>query len=444
MNPSEKALIIIPAMILIMVSCGSRPDISTYQSVLKADTCLHDASHTYFVYIPAHSSDCETMPLVIIIDPHGSGSFAINHFIEAAETYKFILGASNLVRNNYADYNRAIEVLAGDIKARYPAGDKTYLAGFSGGARMVLAYAQSHDINGVLACGALAAPDQLKSIKAYVYALSGKADFNFPEVAHFILNETDRPSNLQLQLAGELHQWPSSEDLSQGLGWLYLNDKLSDTKCIPLKTVLKDFSEKGKNLADSLLSSRQYIQMKLICLNMLEIQDLPDRQYFKDHVESMIGSQALNDEISQLRKSLQFEYKVREAYYNALTSKETDWWNREMNELNSRIEASKDMNMNFALKRIKAFLGIICYSVTNNALRSNDLNNAGKTLEIYKMVEPRNPDMFFFFALYSLRTGNEELVSGYIRDALENGFTDTMQIKKEFPVTFWKNILPDN
>ncbi|HJX70880.1 MAG TPA: hypothetical protein VJ346_02980, partial [Bacteroidales bacterium] len=154
--------------------------------------------------------------------------------------------------------------------------------------------------------------------------------------------------------------------------------------------------------------------------------------------------QALNDEISQLRKSLQFEYKVREAYYNALTSKETDWWNREMNELNSRIEASKDMNMNFALKRIKAFLGIICYSVTNNALRTNDLNNAGKTLEIYKMVEPRNPDMFYFFALYSLRTGNEELVSGYIRDALENGFTDTMQIKKEFPVTFWKNILPDN
>ena len=309
---------------------------------------------------------------------------------------------------------------------------------------MVLSFAQDHEISGVLACGALGAPAQIKSIKAYVYALAGVADFNFPEFAHFILNEPDKPTNLKLQLAGELHQWPSSEDLSQALGWLYLNNRTSDAKCISLTEILKSFSAKGKNMADSLSRNAQYIQMKLICQNMLEIQNLPDRQYFKDSLESVMNSRALNHEMTQLRKSLQFEEKVREAYYNALASKETEWWSREIKELNSGIEDSQDQNMKFAFKRIKAFLGIICYSVVNNILRTNDLHHAGKMLEIYRMVEPQNPDMFYFFALYSFKTGKEELVPGYLRDALENGFTDTLQIRNEFPAAFLENILPDN
>ncbi len=443
MHPSMKEFIIIPAMILFMVSCGSRPETSVIGSVLKADTCLHDNSHTYFIYIPEHSAGCETMPVVAIIDPHGSGSYAISHFIEAAEKYKFILSASNQIRNNYPDYREAIEVLMNDIRDKYPAGAETYLAGFSGGARMVLSYAQDHEISGVLACGALGPSAQIKSIKAYVYALAGMADFNFPEFAYFILNEQDKPANLKLQLAGETHEWPSSEDLSQALGWLYLNNRPSDTKCISVTETLKSFSAKGKEMADSLTCRRHYIQMKLICQNMLEIQNLPDRQYFKDSLESIMNSRALTHEITQLRKSLQFEEKVRQAYYHALASKETDWWSREIKELNSGIEDSHDNNRKFALMRIKAFLGIICYSVTNNIFQTNDLQHAGKILEIYSMIEPKNPDMSYFSALYSLKTGKEELVSGYLRDALENGFSDTMQIKKEFPAAFLENILPD-
>jgi pimeloyl-ACP methyl ester carboxylesterase len=444
MNSCKKTLIIFPVITLILVSCGNRPGTSLYQSVLKADTCNENINHTYYVYVPSHSSACALMPLVIIIDPHGSGGYAIKNFIEAAEAYKFVLGASNFIRNNDTEYIRDIGLLIDDMKNKYPAGNKVYLAGFSGGARMALSYAQGHQINGVLACGALATPKQLETVKTRIFALSGRADFNFPEVANFILNESEKPSNLKIQLAGELHQWPSSEDLTQALGWLFLSDVPSDTKCISFKTILRDFSAKGKKLVDSLSDDKQYIQMKMICGNMLELQNLPDKKYFKDKAESMINLRAVNDEISQLRKSLQFEYRVREAYYNALSSKDLEWWKREVDVLNSKIEAGNDVNMQFALKRIKAFLGIVCYTLTNNALQTNDLINAGKMLEIYRLVEPQNPDMFFFFALYSLKTGREDLIAGYLKNALENGYTDTPQIKKEFPAGVWRKIVSDD
>lgn len=442
MNIFKETFVILPAIILILLSCGNRPAITYYQPVLRTDTCKKDDNHTYSVYIPSHTSECELMPLVIIIDPHGSGSYAIRHFVRAAETYKFILGASNLVRNNYSGYTRAIEILIEDMKDQYPIGEEIYLAGFSGGARMVLSFARGYQIDGVLACGALAEKDQLVALKANVYALSGRADFNFPEVANFILNESEKPSNLGIQLTSELHQWPSPNDISLGLGWLYLSDMPADTKCISKSALLKDYAATGKRLVDSLLQDDQYIQIKMVCHNMLEIKDLPERHYFKETAESVDNDPALLAEISQLRKSLQFEFRIREAYYNAFGSKDIVWWTREINDLNTRIEDTKDLTMQFALKRIKAFLGIICYSLTNNALRKNDMHTAAKTLEIYQLVEPVNADMFYFFALYYLKTGKEYLISEYIKAALENGFSDTILMKREFPAVVWKDILP--
>ena len=442
MNIFKRTIVILPAIILILVSCGNRPSITSHQSVLRTDTCKKDDNHTYSVYIPSHTSECELMPLVIIIDPHGSGGYAIRHFMDAAESYKFILGASNLVRNNYSGYTRAIELLIEDMKDKYPIDDEIYLAGFSGGARMVLSFARDHQLNGVLACGALAPKDHLDAINTSIYALSGRADFNFPEVADFIINETDKPSNLKIQLAGELHQWPSPKDISQALGWLYLSDMPADTKCISKSAILKDYAATVKKLVDSLLRNDQYIQIKMLCHNMLGIKDLPERHYFIETAESVDNDPALLAEISQLRKSLQFEYRIRKAYYNAFGSKDIVWWTREINDLNTRIEDSKDLTMQFALKRIKAFLGIVCYSLTNNALGTNDLNTAAKTLEIYKLVEPANPEMFHFFALYHLKTGKENLIADYIKAALESGFSDTILIKKEFPAAVWKNFLP--
>ncbi len=442
MNSYQKSFFIVPAVILIFISCGSKPEMTTHQSVLKTDTCNRNENHTYFVYIPEHSAECELMPLVIIIDPHGSGGFAIQHFIEAAERYKLILGASNLVRNNFPGYVRAIGGLIDDMRDQYPVSDEIYLAGFSGGARMVLSFAQDHQVNGILACGALAERDQLEEIKTSIYAVSGWADFNFPEAANLILNESDKPSNLEIHLTGELHQWPSSEDIKQALGWLYLNNRPAGAKCISDKAVLKDFAARGKDLIDSLLKYNQYIQIKMFCKAMLEIEDLPDRRYFREILETALQHPELLEEMSQLRKSLQFEYRVREAYYHALDAKDALWWKREIDELNSRIERGDDQIMQYALKRIKAFLGIVCYSLANNALRTNDLNAAEKILAIYKLAEPENPDMFYFYALYYLKTGRDDDISTSIKNSLDYGFSDTSQIRKEFPAVFWKDILP--
>lgn len=443
MKHSEKAIIVIPLIVMILVSCGNRSGTSPVKPVLTTDTCATNLNNTYAIYIPEHTAGCEKMPLVVIIDPHGSGNFAVERFISAANSYKFILGASNLVKNNFPDYIRAIEQLIQDIRNKHQVTDEIYLAGFSGGARMALSYAHSHTVDGVLACGALASGEQLSSLNTTVFAISGMADFNFPEMAQFILDEKKKPSNLRIHLDGDLHEWPSSKDISYALGWFYLKKNRTAAKCIKLKSMMDTYVQLVKKLTDSLSLARQYLQVKMICQNLVDIENIPDRKYFEDLLSRTENNPGLRDELAHLGKSLQFEYRVREAYYNAIYSHDTIWWKKEINDLNEKSNDSSDLMMQYAYKRIRAFLGIMCYSLANNTIRSGDLKTAEKILKLYRLTEPENPDMFYFYALYELKKGNSGMATRYLKDAFDKGYTDKIQIDKDFPVSVRKAVRID-
>jgi hypothetical protein len=61
--------------------------------------------------------------------------------------------------------------------------------------------------------------------------------------------------------------------------------------------------------------------------------------------------------------------------------------------LNSKINTEKDEFMQLAYKRIKGFLGILCYSMCERFSTENDAGNLEKALTVYQMAEPKNPDV---------------------------------------------------
>ncbi|MFO7657364.1 MAG: hypothetical protein R6W78_09870 [Bacteroidales bacterium] len=403
------------------------------KSFAGIEACNANSIHKYSVYIPSRNGHCNNMPLVLVLDPQGSGNFAIKHFIPFAEKYKCILVASHLIRNNYSGYVQALEMLIVDATQKFTAGGNMYIAGFSGGARMALTFAQSHSVDGVLACGALGTSDQLSEIKTNVYAFTGIADFNFPEAAIYILNKESKPSTLHLELAGEMHQWPSADDISRGLGSLILNNSDKNNHCIDNKRQLKNLSDRYKITGDSLLKQNLLINASLVYENALNIKDLPLQKYFRQQLALITQNMELKNQLAGLQKSLQFEFKVRDAYFNALKVRDKTWWTIELADIEKQISENKDYMMRNAYRRIKAFLGIVCFSLTNNALRAEDLITAGKILPIYRILEPENPEMFYFSALYEMKTGNETEVKTNLRKALDAGFSNSEIMHNDFP-----------
>jgi hypothetical protein len=403
------------------------------QAILKTEVCKKDSNNTYSLYIPSHEKDCGSMPLVVILDPKGMGNTAIQKFIKGSESYKCILAASNLVKNNYTDFVQAIETLVYDAKEKYPVGTKIYLVGFSGAARMALNMAQMRKVNGVLVSGALTLEDEVKSMNTNVYAIFGLGDFNLHEAANFFLNPQGYPANLKLELTNENHEWPSSSSLNRGLGLLILSDYPRESTCIKKSTILKEYSADCKNLVDTLIQGGDYLNAYFISLNLQLLKDLPEKKYFISTYKELKTNPKLENQISQIRKSMQMEFKARDAYSKAFSTSTSEWWIKEVTEINKQIDLEKDKYKLFAFKRIRAFLGIMCYSLTNNNLNNNNLKEAAKNLGLYKLVEPKNPDMFYFTALYLLKSGTQDSISEYLQKAIDAGYVDRKKIIDNFP-----------
>lgn len=431
-NPQIIVISLFFCFSILSFSCNSNHT-ELQPAILKTEVCKKDSNNTYCLYIPSYEKGCGSMPLVVILDPKGLGNIALRKFIKGSESYKCILAASNLVKNNYTDFIQAIETLVYDAKEKSPVGTKIYLVGFSGTARMALNMAQMRKVNGILVSGALTLEDEVINSNTNIYAVFGLGDFNLHEAANYFLNPHGYPPNLKLELTNDNHEWPSANNLNRALGLLLLSDYPKESTCIKKKTILKEYSADCKKLVDSLLQEGDYLNAYFIASNLQSLKDLPEKKYFNMVDKDLKTNPKLWNQITQIRSSMQMEFKVRDAYSNAFSTKTSEWWIKEVASLNQQIEMEKDKYKLFAYKRIRAFLGIMCYSLTNNNLNENKLKDAAKNLVLYKLVEPQNPDMFYFTALYLLKSGKPDSITDYLHKAISAGYIDRKKIQENFP-----------
>ena len=96
-------------------------------------------------------------------------------------------------------------------------------------------------------------------------------------------------------------------------------------------------------------------------------------------------------QLNGLKESIRLELTVRKEYSEALQQMDVNWWENEIRALDQRIANEKESFRRFALMRIRGFLGIITFSLTNNSLKQNNMNDVQRLLRIYELLEPGNP-----------------------------------------------------
>ena len=418
-------------IIFIFLSCDTKTiRIETDDPINRTEYCSSDKEHSYEIYIPSDSKTCIQLPQLIILDPHGDGRNALKLFIPAAEQYKFILIASNRIKNNTPDFTSLIDELKKDVRTKYPVNEQLVIAGFSGGARMAITYAQYNSVEGVIACGALTAQEQISATNTLIYSVIGMADFNFVEAAQYLFRPDQTPDNLRIEFSSEMHKWPSSNELTRLIGYVYFEKEFDTKKCLDKKSLIKTYISDQLKRSGEFLSSDDYIQAYLLMQNLAHVDVLNDSKEFKEIYNSANYDDQLNHQLNLLRESIRFELKVRDSYYKELAVKEINWWKNEINILNDHILNEKNRYNVLAYKRIKAFLGIMCYSITNNALQHDDLNTAARLLPVYAYLEPENPDMLYYYALYAKLTGNPKESHDYLQKAINAGFSDQSKIEE--------------
>ena len=168
-----------------VASCGLAAEELPKGRVVERVVCNGNSSQSYALYLPPAYSAERAWPILYCLDPLARGSVPVERFRNAAGRAGFIVAGSNNSRNGPNDLAReAIQWLLTDTHERFVIDDsRVYVAGFSGGARLALAWAGSARIAGVIACGAGFGGSQIpKQVPLRIYATAGVDDFNYDEV----------------------------------------------------------------------------------------------------------------------------------------------------------------------------------------------------------------------------------------------------------------------
>jgi tetratricopeptide (TPR) repeat protein len=140
----------------------------------------------------------------------------------------------------------------------------------------------------------------------------------------------------------------------------------------------------------------------------------------------------------KMNKALILESRLLKGYVSALNLKDTLWWSNEIRKLNQQIDQVEDPFRLSAYKRVKSFISMAAYSLSNSSLKANDLTRAQKITGIYQMIDPGNPDAYYFRALYYLKTGQYQMAMDLFTKAVNTGFSDFQKARQELPEEIYK------
>lgn len=410
------------------ISCNGKAQNSIEKAIEKTDSCILDAKNKYEVYIPQRNSG-EKLPLLVIIDAHGSGKFALNKFKLSVDKFPAVVVASDYVKNGFEGFEDAIRVLIDDVNQKYKTNNTLFLTGFSGGARMALGYALNHPTNGLILCGALADAQQLNSLSCPVFSISGMDDFNFIETAQYLFDESKTPQNLKIELINASHSWPDSLMLTNAFGFLYLSK--SDKKSFG-KNQLSDYCNEQVARIDSLKRKGDYLKAKLIAQNLATTEPFNKQKDFATIYNNLKSDVSFVSQLNQLGESLNFELQKRQDYLNDFQVKDTSWWATEIKQLDEDIKSEKNELKKDGYQRQRAFLGIVCYSYCKQAVAAKNAEALSKILFIYRTLEPNNSDMYYFSAFPYFWKGDNANTILTLNKAVKAGFTNINQLKNDF------------
>ncbi len=396
---------------------------------------LNGQKISYHYVLPGKKDEKKTA-LLVAIDPHGNGELAVKQFLPAVnKLHCMVIGLDN-VRNNLSDFEKKMEADINDAVHEFSLSDKPVIyAGFSGGARMALQYGYVHNASGIIMCGAGPGNIWQSKLAFPLVAISGTHDFNFAELYYppttSVVNDKNK---LSLFFNGK-HEWPSPQLLSEAVSYIYLRERINKRG---INISSKDFISRS----DSMANRGDY----LMAFKELEMgtKIYPKDDNLKKQLNNLLSKPECNNYFYQLMSNLRAEYSRNSTYVSDLDKQDTTWWKQEIQKVDRLAADKKDKLQSDSYARTRAFLGILLYSKTSAAFRNQAAKDQiRKYLQIYQLLEPDNPDVYYYKALYAYQNKNSVMCIKDLTKSSQLGFNDYGRLHSDFPKEIYRQVFPD-
>lgn len=432
---------------IIMVSCSNN---KTQLTDKKGNTIELNSVETesnenktlnYSYYLPNAYNGTDSLPVVFMLDPHANGKLPAEKYSAAANKYNYVIIASNNIKNGQSskESSKLFGSLIKETKSRFVIDEnRLFVAGFSGGAKLAIAFAQElPNIIGVAACGGSLPipPDYTPNF--YFAGIVGNQDFNYLEANQTFAVFDQQGFDYTSVVFNGGHEWPPVESFEMAL----IGFNIYATK---LGRIYKD-DEWLNNLHTRMIDSINYFeeQGKAVEANIYLRQaarwfyGLRNAQELNLKSATVVRSQEFINQFKKRQKLIQKEVKLRAEFIRAIELKDLDWWNTEVEKINKSIENS-DKDVAQVSKRLLNYVSMACFMLTKNALEDSNFDSAFKKLQIYELVDPENFDVYLMNARYNMQNQHYDAMNENFNKAKDLGFTDVETYKAE---TFWIPLL---
>ena len=385
---------------------------------------------TFAVYLPARYDQQHAWPALFFFDAHARSSLPVKRYRKLADQFGIIFIGANNLKNGLdvqAIENRANNLFEEANKRFNIQANRKYIMGFSGGARSaVLTALVRDDVEGVIGCGAGFPQWRQPITRSFAYiAIAGKGDFNLSELR--VLNEQLNRSPIRhwlMEFNGN-HEWPPVSTTQKALTILQL-DAIRNGLAKSDPNLIGQFAKGETNLIDSLNHQNDLLALAdeyRLFINTLE--GMGAIQSVKEAYKELLKSKAYQKQKAQERQQALQEVDLQKEIQSAFKKQDISYLKKLYRKLKQTKIGQKDY---WVAQRATAFMSLLGYLYTKQALQKKDVSAAQNYLKIYAVTDPNNADRYYLQAWLDILTDKIPQAQQAAQKALEIGLDDRQKI----------------
>ncbi len=397
-------------------------------------TATSDPSIKYAVYLPASYTTTKKWPIIYFFDPHGAGDLPLNIYKSLADKYGYILAGTYNSKNGtqWAVTEKAAQAFMQDTWQRLSIdNNRIYTFGFSGGARVACSIAlYDGGVAGVIACGG-GFPERNPSIRVPFAFMGfvGDKDFNYTEMKQLdkALDNSQLPH--QLTVYHGKHQWPPMAIAEGAMQWLEVNAMrmhFTPKNDSLVKSVQDGFVKEADKWAKQKNTVQEYFTYKKM-LNYLK--DLTDAGKYTSTFKDLEKSDKVQQYLQSEEADQKQEAQTQGALINSLSDKDMTWWQQTVAQMRSFVKTDSNSPVALQNQRLLNYLSLATYMGASQAFKARNDEATAHFLELYKLVDPTNPEHSYLYASMYARQNNASKALSNLEDAVKLGFNDLRRLQ---------------
>ncbi|GGA88816.1 hypothetical protein GCM10011511_10060 [Puia dinghuensis] len=403
--------------------------------IISPVICQADPTQSYALYIPLSQKKGGVLPVVYFFDPHGDGSLPVKRYKLLADKYGFILVGSNNSKNgnDWATTGNIWAKLAEDTRRRLTIdGNRVYVCGFSGGAKVAGYVAIQHPgVRGVIAGGA-GLPDGVSAgdFPFSFTALAGEGDMNLTDLVAFSSELDKTRTRHRIIVFDGKHEWAPLAVMDRAFaGWQL--EAMRDGVFPRDQAFINKTAGEDKNRVGAAIRADQLVRAEQGCRVAVSFLDglTKEADWFKQKAATLSSDPKFRQQ-EQAREALfAREQNMKADYMQHFQQGDMRYWQQTIKDLDAKAAvAGPERGM---YHRLLAYLSLAFYSISNQQMTAGRNDVARHFVELYKMADPTNSEAWYFSAVLDIREGHVPVAETDLVKAVGVGFRDKDRMRRQ-------------